>query len=117
MRTLVALLCGIFLVPGIATAQAPDPVQDQIKKLEERVRVLEAEVQSLKGAQAATPPVAQPSESIMATPPAASQAPITAPSPGGTQLPVYGGPRALGKSFNPDIGGDRKIFRGDRRQR
>ena len=104
MRTLVALLCGIFLVPGIATAQAPDPVQDQIKKLEERVRVLEAQVQSLKAAQAATPPVAQPSESIMATPPAASQAPITAPSPGGTQLPVYGGPSAMAKVFNPDIG-------------
>jgi hypothetical protein len=107
MKLHVALLSGILLVPGVASAQVPDAVQDQIKKLEERVRALEAEVQALKSAPAPASAATQSAESTTAAPPAyppaAQQAPATVPGPGGAQLPVYGGATAMAKILNPDI--------------
>ena len=101
MRTFVALLGGILLVSGSASAQAPDTTEDRIKALEERIRALEMEVQALK----ATPAKAAEATPIAPAPyaPPAPQAPVSVTSATGAQLPVYGGASAMAKVLNPDI--------------
>ena len=77
------LIVGLWAFGGCPLrAQESGQLAAQIKALESRLRVLEAEVQALKGAPAAPPVAAAP-----------------APAP----LPVYGGSAAMSKVLNPDI--------------
>lgn len=102
MKERAVSLCLLFLLPGILWAQTQDELQERLKTLEERIRVLEAEVQALKGGQAPATTLAP--TTAAPTAPAVAQAPVGAPGGPAGQLPVYGGPSALSKVFNPDIG-------------
>lgn len=93
MKAIALLAILVFMLSGIAGAQAPESTEARLKALEERIRALEAELVALKAAQSAA----------AASPPAAPVA--QAPAPGGAvQLPVYGGASAAAKVFNPDMG-------------
>lgn len=102
MQERTVVMCFLFLMPGILWAQTKDDTQERLKALEERIRVLEAEVQALKATQAAAPAPAP--ATAAPAPPTVVQAPVGAPGGPTGQLPVYGGPSALSKVFNPDIG-------------
>jgi hypothetical protein len=137
MKKLALFVCALLLLPGVLFAQGQaafdqkadakndprkDPKKDvQMMVLEERVRALEAEVNSLKGAlksvmalvkgpQAgngrmvlastpAAPPAASPPEETSS---AAAGPPGPVPQ-GGAQLPNYGGSVSAAKALNPDI--------------
>jgi hypothetical protein len=137
MKRLALFVCALFLLPGLLHAQGQppsdrktdlkndprvDPKKDiQMMVLEERVRSLEAEVDSLKGALKAvmaTVKLAQPGggrlmvASAPARPPAgspteetasASAVPVTPAPQGGAQVPNYGGSVSAAKALNPDI--------------
>lgn len=97
MRGTVVLACLVLLSPAARWAQAQDPAAARLQALEERIRALEAEVQSLKAGQAGARPAAEPPPA-----PAPPAAPATV-AVDGTTLPVYGGRAAWTKVFNPDI--------------
>lgn len=105
-RHMLSLTCAIavLLVHSVnSQAQAgSEDLRAEVKSLLERVRTLEAEVQSLKAAQAGT------AESAQSAPMPTSET-LQSPSQGtatdtGAQLPVYGGASAAAKALNPDIG-------------
>ncbi|MBI1984054.1 MAG: hypothetical protein HYS61_07645, partial [Acidobacteria bacterium] len=104
MRTLAILTCLILLMPGRLSAQAAVDTQERLNALEERIRVLEAEIQALKGAQASQPPPAElpPAEPAPAAPRVA-QVPAGTPGAPSQPLPVYGGGSTSAKLLNPDI--------------
>lgn len=95
------VVMGLFLLlPATVCAQQTD-VEQRLKALEDRIRTLEAELQSLRRAQA-TPPSAG---VAVATPPQLAQAPTGGPEHHAAgQLPVYGRAGASAKALNPDIG-------------
>lgn len=113
----ITLLCVACMLafPWAASAQAQMPTNNdrdkRLKALEERISVLEAEVQALRAGgatQAVQAPGVVPAAGEVAahpapvpTPPLAQQAPET----GGAQspLPVYGGASSMAKILNPDI--------------
>jgi hypothetical protein len=131
MRRFSLFVCVLLLSPGALGAQGlatpdakndprKDPKKDvQMMLLEERVRALEAEVDSLKGAlkavmatvkneqrsgsrlvlasAPAAPPVNMETASAAAPPPPAPQ------DQGATQLPNYGGAAGAAKALNPNI--------------
>jgi len=114
VSVLVVGLCAFGGCP--LRAQESGQMAAQIKALEARLRMLEAEVQALKGAPAAPPAAPAPAP---APPPATPAVPQVAAPPGGGvervpvpgltgaglagPLPVYGGAAALSKVLNPDI--------------
>ncbi len=124
MNRVAVLASMLFLLPGVLAAQQPEQAQqqlppadtkdDRLKALEERVRVLEAEITTLKAtccaaaaAAPGAPPPAAPAPAPEAGPPAApapqlAQVPVAVPG-GPAQLPVYGGASAAAKALNPDI--------------
>ncbi|MFY9531343.1 MAG: hypothetical protein WBC04_22830 [Candidatus Acidiferrales bacterium] len=114
----IALLCLAFILafPWAAGAQAQksakDDKEERLKDLEEQVRLLQADVQTLMAARAAQ--VVQASAvapaahvGVLASPAPASNSPLAqqAPETGGaqSQLPVYGGASSMAKVLNPDI--------------
>jgi hypothetical protein len=106
MRQITVLACLFLLLPGTLYAQAKDETQERLKALEERIRVLEAEVQSLKTAQLApvsTAPVTAAAPAQAVTPPTEVQVPAGVPLTPAGPLPVYGGVSAMAKVLNPDV--------------
>lgn len=98
----LTVLCLLLLAPtGLRGQAGPDDTAARFKVLEERIRALEVEIQTLKAAQAAALPPAFAAPG--AVPPAVAQAPVAAGGPS-LQLPVYGGASAMSKVLNPDIG-------------
>jgi hypothetical protein len=111
-----ALLCSTWLLtfPCVVAAQSKEPAkinaEDRIKRLEDQVMLLAAEVQALKAAQ--TAPASQPPQATAAlaateTQSPASSTPSTQPvqevvaAP--AQAPTYGGATGMAKALNPDI--------------
>jgi hypothetical protein len=137
MKRLALFVCALFLLPGMLRAQGQplsdrktelkndprvDPKKDvQMMVLEERVRSLEVEVNSLKGALKAVmasvklaqpgggrlvaasapgrPPAGSPTEETASD----SAVPVTPAPQGGAQVPTYGGSVSAAKALNPDI--------------
>ncbi len=91
--TLAVAIAG--LSPSALRAQDSSEILNRMKAMEDRIRALEAEVQSLKGAQAAVP--APPS--VQAAAPVAPAEPPSAPS----QVNLGGAGGAASKVLNPDI--------------
>jgi hypothetical protein len=97
---------------GAATASAQTQMphaewQARVQTLEDQVKELKAELDSLRGQMAATPPAAQQPGAVV--PPAAAPSPAEPvaggqPTAGAGTLPVYGAASAGSKIFNPDIG-------------
>lgn len=112
--TLLCLACMLAL-PWATGAQAQMPANndrdERLKALEERISVLEAEVQALRAAGATqavqAPGVVPAAVEVAAGPAPASNPPLAqqAPETGGAQspLPVYGGASSMAKVLNPDI--------------
>ena len=99
VRFFVSMLVASCLVPNLLPAQSNAELLARMKAMEDRIRSLEAEVQTLK---------ARPAETVAAAPappPPPPAAPVTpavpvAPAP----APVYGGAGAAAATvFNPDI--------------
>jgi len=128
MRYLAPLVCGLWITQGALCAQESDRVEARFRALEEQIRMLQAEVQSLQAALAgnsapgtsqisianqspdsgqnsATNQSSETSQSQAAAQPVAT-APAGAATPvgGPSTLPVYGGAAAASKVLNPDIG-------------
>jgi len=101
--------------PWVAGAQAQKPAKDdrdeRLKDFEERISVLEAEVQALRAAAATqtvqAPAVAPAAFDVAARPAPAANPPLAqqAPETGGAQPqpPAYGGASSMAKVLNPDI--------------
>ena len=92
----------LMLAPtGLGAQTASEDLLARFKALEERVRALEAELETLK----ATPTKTQVTPAP-ASAPSVATAPVPAGAPGtpSGQLPVYAGASARSKVLNPDIG-------------
>ncbi|MEP6961037.1 MAG: hypothetical protein ABI995_03105 [Acidobacteriota bacterium] len=96
MRTsLTFSLLYFCLMPGAAWAQDSAELLTRMKAMEDRIRTLEAEVQTLKGQPPATP---------VAVPTTVAQAPPVALAPEAATTPTLGGAGgAASKVLNPDI--------------
>jgi hypothetical protein len=102
----LALLLGI-LTPFAVVAQDSAELLARMKAMEDRIKSLEAEVQTLKGDQAATqaaltattPAVAQPAAPTVAQ----TAAPVEAPAVSQTPVSLGGAGGAASKVLNPDI--------------
>jgi hypothetical protein len=95
------ITCLVLLLawPCSAAAQDTTELLNRMKAMEERIKALEAEVQSLKSQPAAA---VQPVTPPVAAPPGLPPAPVVAQPPGGPpQLGGAGGSAA--KALNPDI--------------
>jgi hypothetical protein len=111
MKRIVLLSGWLLVLPGLLLAQAPDDTQEKLKALEDRVIALEAEIRTLKAAQAESPPAETATKpagepvatAAVAVPPSQVTAPTAAPGSPPAQLPVYGGASAASKVLNPDI--------------
>ncbi len=95
------VLFSLYSVNSPAQADQED-LRSEVKALLERVRVLEAEVETLKAAQTSTAPSAPPATNPVSPP--LQSTPATVATETGPQLPVYGGASAAAKALNPDIG-------------
>src|SRR3989338_7526500 len=100
MRLWIACAFLLFTTPSFLPAQGADTAEARFQAMEQRLRALEAEVESLKAALASGTGAAAPAPQAAPTPP---------PTPGPEQapaapLPVYGGPASMVKALNPDIG-------------
>ena len=96
MKPRVFLLLAVcWRLPAQDLAQ----VAAQVKALEERIRGLEQEIQTLKGKPPQAITVTQTPEEKSAEPPRAA----VVPTPGGGTLPYYGVATTSAKIFNPDI--------------
>ncbi len=112
----LALFCWVLVLPLVASVQTQakkDDSDERLKALEEKVRVLEAELQALKtdrATQVVQAAAVAPTAAVgvlagpatAAGPPASPQAPDTGQAPP-SQLPVYGGASSMAKVLNPDI--------------
>ena len=102
-RVPMAFLPLLLLTPWpVAAQESAEDLRRRLEVLEEQVRILQAELASLRTSVVAG---AGPASSALAAPP-----PATAPTPGpgaeaatGQALPVYGGPSGP-KALNPDVG-------------
>ena len=94
---------------GTLAAQDNAELLNRMKAMEERIKALEAEVQTLKGQQAAAPAPAIPAPTQLAAAPQAAApqaaAPIVpaAPEPAGMPQQLGGAGGAAAKALNPDI--------------
>ncbi len=98
MKRFVTLLCAALLCGTGAWGQGADSSADKLKSLEERVRLLEEQLQSLKAALADAQSTA--ARAPETAPPAAAPAAASRPQSGGG---VIGGAAQMGKALNPDI--------------
>jgi hypothetical protein len=96
LTVLTLAMASAGLWPTALRAQDNTEILNRMKAMEDRIRALEAEVQSLKGAQAAAAPAPP------ATQAAASAAPVESPSAQG-QVSLGGAGGAASKVLNPDI--------------
>lgn len=53
MKKHMLVVCSLFFLPATLVAQAKDETQERLQALEDRIKALEAEVQTLKVAQTA----------------------------------------------------------------
>ena len=96
-RLLVSVMGPVlFLLPVASRAQDNAELLARMKAMEDRIHALEAEVQALKGGQAAATPTEQPA---LNPSPAISQTPPSAQ----TQVALGGAGAAAAKALNPDI--------------
>ncbi|MCE5311086.1 MAG: hypothetical protein LLG20_25895 [Acidobacteriales bacterium] len=86
MRRTVLVLAAIWGIPASLPAQDNAELLNRLKSMEERIRALEAEVQTLKGQKAVAP----------------APAPEIAPTPPPEVAPVQA-PASASKVFNPDM--------------
>lgn len=110
MRVHIAVLLLMFSVSSSLWAQGGETADARFKELEDRIKALESQVQSLQAALTASgaPAPAQPAAQETATVPVTVPAPSAAAAPGALQgtpvsLPVYGGAASATKVLNPDI--------------
>ena len=95
LAPLLASWCGCAL-----WAQDSAEILNRMKAMEDRIRALEAEVQTLKGQQAAVAPAAPVAQ---AAPAQVAQAPAAAPAMPQESPRLGGVGGAAGKALNPDI--------------
>ena len=95
LRILALVVAGGWLWPFAGRAQDNAELLVRMKAMEDRIHALEAEVQALKGSQAATPvaPVQQAAAPVAPIEPEPTQAPVALGGAGG----------AAAKVLNPDI--------------
>lgn len=106
MRRMTLLFCLLSLLPVTLSGKGQETeteTEKRLKAMEERIHALEAEVQTLKAAQAGTAPAPATSPVIS---PASAQTLVglTDHHGAGGQLPAYGGGSASAKLLNPDVG-------------
>jgi hypothetical protein len=103
MRVCTLWLCAFWMTQNMVWAEGSDAAEGRLGALEEQVRILQAQVQSLQSLLAANTGSA--ANQTAATAPPAASAPTTVNSPlvAPPSLPVYGGATAASKVFNPDI--------------
>ena len=101
-RKVPALIAGLICFSPLATAQNPNDMAARVAAMEDRIKALEAEIQELKGQQAAT------TAALTAATPAAPSAPAQAAVPAESQTAqapttLGGAGGAAAKVLNPDI--------------
>jgi hypothetical protein len=102
-RRILTLAPAVAWFAGLSWAQETAELLNRMKAMEDRIKALEAEVQTLKGQQARAVPTPPPGAQIPPGPPPPGAVPMQ-PPPESMAAPQLGGAgAAAAKALNPDI--------------